>query len=301
MDGGPAPTESPPGSPGPLGPILRDAATRELARAEAMLACHGARLHHGVHQGRKSMRRVRAALALAAPALGRSGWWVDRELRRTLDALSELRDGQALIEALHRVGDKAPPEQAALFARSVRVAEHRRADLARERSYVALDREGLDILATLRASLAGMPWERIEPNDVARMLRDSADRIGEALATVRTDSAGEEAWHDWRRRTRRLSQQQRLLAGTALAVDRGETHAVAERLGAAQDLSLLLAHCGRDSPFSREDRRELALIARERLGHERAALLGRPARVEVAAARVGKRTTPGPTAARNAV
>ena len=39
----------------------------------------------------------------------------------------------------------------------------------------------------------------------------------------------------------------------------------AERLGSAQDLSLLLAHCGDDSLFSQHERRVLARYARPAL------------------------------------
>lgn len=265
-----------------LGVTLRAAADRELARAAAMLALGGTRLHFGVHQGRKSLRRTRAAMALAASALGRSGRLVDRELRRLLDSLSDLRDGQALVEALRRASAALPPADAPLFARAVRVAERRRALLAQQAGRVALDREGLDMIATLRASLAGMPWERVDRAGVARMLRESEARIAAAADAVRADRSDEEAWHDWRRRARRLAQQQRHLAGTTLDADRGALHGVAERLGAAQDLALLLAHCGRDSPFAREDRRALAHAARALQAQARDALLAPPSGAEPA-------------------
>ena len=256
-----------------LGRVLRDAACRELARARALLGWHGARLHVGVHQGRKSLRRTRAALALAAPVLGRSGRLVDRELRRLLVETSDLRDGQALVEALRNVAARLPEVDAPLFDRAVRVAETRRADLARAAGHAAADRERLDMLGTLHASLHGMPWERVGTSVVLPVLRETDTRIDDAIAAVHADPTDDEAWHEWRRRARRRTQQQRLLAGTSLAVDRKAQHAIGERLGAAQDLSLLLAHCGRDSPFDRVDRRELARRVRELQEADRGGLL----------------------------
>ena len=80
-------------------------------------------------------------------------------------------------------------------------------------------------------------------------------------------------WHRWRRRARRASQQRRALeaiglgpaAGAADLFDKRTT----ERLGQAQDLTLLLDHCGADSPFSPSERDALRSYAKPALARLR--------------------------------
>lgn len=98
----PSPAETPPVAP-PPGRSLREFALAELDRAAAQLACEGEARHAGVHQARKSLRRVRATLALARRALGEPGRRLDEDLARLCRGLSALRDGQALVEALQRL------------------------------------------------------------------------------------------------------------------------------------------------------------------------------------------------------
>jgi len=92
-----------------------------------------------------------------------------------------------------------------------------------------------------------------------------------ALRAVERDR--EQDWHRWRRRERRLSQQCRALKAIPLDRDHERHKNFAEKLGEAQDFSLLIAHCGPDSPFSRDDRRALRELAIERLLHLRAKLI----------------------------
>ncbi|MGJ7904736.1 hypothetical protein, partial [Lysobacter sp. 1R34A] len=80
----------------------------------------------------------------------------------------------------------------------------------------------------------------------------------------------DEDWHDWRRRARRLSQQQRALKAARLGRDapKFDKHTI-ERLGAAQDLNLLLDHCGRRSVFGKADRGALRRYAQGELARSR--------------------------------
>ena len=105
------------------------------------------------------------------------------------------------------------------------------------------------VLVTLRAALLGLPWESL-----------SASMVGEAMdsAAQRAETARQRAyahddavdWHRWRRRMRRISQQHRAVLEAGLPAAGEFDKKLTEQLGEMQDLSLLLAHCGKDSPFS---------------------------------------------------
>src|SRR5271154_5410727 len=73
-----------------------DLAGRALGRSRE-------KLHPGIHQARKSIRRIRATLDL-----GRRALWPDaapafEELRKLCRGLSKLRDAHAVIETLDRL------------------------------------------------------------------------------------------------------------------------------------------------------------------------------------------------------
>jgi hypothetical protein len=129
------------------------------------------------------------------------------------------------------------------------------------------------VLDMLLPAVPILPWHA-----VATPLLELS--VGQSIADVQ--AAGERAlrrdrkadWHRWRRRARRLSQQDRALAAVPLNVDAAARNkAQAEQLGHAQDFQLLVEHCGRESPFARADRDALRELAAERLRHLRAKLV----------------------------
>jgi len=256
-----------------VGRRLCDYAVNELANAIACLAWRGPRVHAGVHQARKSLRRVRATLALGAPLLGPGVRLVDRELRKINRGLSKLRDAHALAGALdHLLARHAGDAQATpLLQRALRAAERNRAACARRE--LAADpglRDRGALLATLLAALRGLPWDLLDAAAAeAGLLRSRAD--ADAASAVAADDGDADDWHRWRRRARRLSQQRRALgnpgagAGTARHDKR-----LAILLGEAQDHTLLHEHCGRKSPFAPPDRARLRTWAEQDLARLRA-------------------------------
>ena len=238
-------------------------ARHELEAAIARLGWRGGRRHAGIHQARKSVRRARAALALGADTLGAGAAMVDRELRRINDGLSALRDAQALVETLdRRLSLDHDPATMRVLRRVRRVAAAARAVAAREA--LAAD-PGLAgrraMLGVLCAAMAALPWRAVPASRLHASLADSQSRMDQARERALA-SGGDEDWHRWRRRARRLSQQRRALHSAGLQAELPREHAAfdkhtTERLGVAQDLNLLLEHCGRRSPFSKPDRRAL--------------------------------------------
>ena len=250
------------------GLVLRAYANDELSRAIDCLSWPGAQRHAGVHLARKSMRRVRAALALGAAALGPGARLVDRQVRRVNRSLSTVRDCQALVEALERLRTQQPGEaREQLLKRARRAAVRQR--VARMQAEIRDDPAFLRRRAVLEVLLAGMqalPWTSVLESDLAAAFERGASDA-QAARDRAAKSGRDEDWHRWRRRVRRLSQQHRAVgelgAGLVTASNRYKTLAVL--LGEAQDHALLIAHCGSRSPFDDADRPALKTLARKGL------------------------------------
>jgi CHAD domain-containing protein len=248
------------------GEALRTYAEVELRVAREALGWSGSRRHAGIHQARKSVRRVRATIALAGKSFGRAGELFDKELQRINRSMSPLRDGQALVEALQRLARHTEePAHQAMLRRALGAAERRRAALARATPPPG---DAIGVLEMLLPALPILPWQTVGTPLLALS-------VGQSIAEVQ--DAGERAlkrdrkadWHRWRRRARRLTQQDRALATVPMAVDVAAHKAQAEHLGEAQDYQLLIEHCGRRSPFAKDDRDALCVLAAERLAHLR--------------------------------
>lgn len=257
----------------------------ELEAASACLGWRGGRIHAGVHQARKSLRRIRAALALGGPALGPGGDWVDRAVRTLNRDLSSLRDAQALVEALDRLKVKAPDaDTARLLRRARRLAAARRGEQLRQELAADPGLEGRRaVLRVLHAALQGMPWPMVTDGVWRQALANTHDRSVRAEARAR-DSADAEDWHRWRRRMRRLSQQMRALNNSGVTDETLPSFdkSLAEQLGKAQDLTLLLEHCRDDALLGKDDRHALRDFATAALRRQRRRIVAVAARRGVA-------------------
>jgi CHAD domain-containing protein len=244
--------------------VLRAYACGELDRAITHLGWRGGRVHEGVHQARKSLRRTRAVLALGAAVLGPGRELIDREVRGVNRRLSRMRDTQALVETLDRlIAKRKAPEALPVLRRARRTAASARAESARRElaSDPALTQKRA-LLATLRAALPALPWDSLTETRVRDALADGIVCID--IAGARARATGRDTdWHRWRRRVRRLSQQHRAL-GTLIddiGPARRRVKTLAELLGEGQDYALLHDHCGKRSIFADPDRQILAALA----------------------------------------
>lgn len=268
-----------PASAPPIGEGLRAYAEAELVRAIACFGWRGGRLHAGVHQGRKSLRRVRAVLALGGASLGPGAAWIDAGLREVCRSLSMLRDAHALAGALAALRDGVAEEDRAALGRLHRCACRLRAAAAREhgRAEPGLERSRA-MLRTLLGALGTLPWGALDDEAVLGGL--AAQRERAVRRRRRAEASSDDLrWHAWRRALRRLGQQQRALraCGRKRALPRLPELGLAERLGALQDLGLVIASLGRHGALhgvlDREARRRLRAFLRARLAGLRAALL----------------------------
>ena len=251
------------------GTALRDYGLAELAVAIHGLAMRGGHVHEGIHQARKAIRRTRAMLTLGATSLGPGARLIDRRLRKVNRRLSPLRDAHALVEVLDRLAAKTRSVatlEILLHAR--RIAMRRRADIARTAIFADTLHAELAMVVTLRAALAGLPWQTLSPSSAIEAMAEAADKADAARARAFARDADVD-WHRWRRSMRRVSQQHH--AVVAAGVDVPLPHfdkALTERLGAMQDLVLIQEHCGKKAPLH-EDIHELRRFAEKALERQR--------------------------------
>jgi CHAD domain-containing protein len=242
------------------GAKLGEYAANELMRAARQLGRQGEERHDGVHQGRKSIRRARAALALLAPSLHAATpvRRLDGGLRSLCRGLSSLRDADALRDALLHLAKEAvigPIEcerlcalVSVLRARRLSAALQRDPDFARRRQRLAQAIERLQRL----------PWDTVGPEALKAAHAVSVARLQKALKRA-AKSEDPEDWHLLRRRLRRLRQQESALNECApdIGLHSEDIGALAEQMSTTQDHALLLAHCRRSGVFLARDRATL--------------------------------------------
>lgn len=243
----------------------------ELARAVRCLGWRGARVHAGVHQARKSLRRIRSLLRLGEAGLGAGAQLLEHELRATIHSLGTMRDAQALVETLDRlIGERDADVDGRLLRRTRCVAAAARA--SRTRAVLADDpgfnfrRESLTAMAD---RIGALNWGAVNLEQVTTAVTASAKAARKAARRAQQSDDNSD-WHTWRRRARRYSQQEHALVDFGvLAAARADNKNIAVMLGEAQDLTLLQEHCGAQSLFADKDRRALADLAHDRSRHLR--------------------------------
>ncbi len=251
------------------GIAFRDYGLAELAAACDDLTLRGRRVHAGVHQARKAIRRTRAMLTLGKSVLGPGAKLIDRQLRKANRRLSPLRDAHALVETFDRLNTKVRDEVTrAAVAGARRIVARQRASMVRDPVFASALVHEHAIVATMRAALVGLPWESVTASSITNAMAAAARKATAARkhACAHDDA---DAWHRWRRRMRRISQQHRAATAAGLRVDElGFDKHLTEQLGVMQDLSLLITHCGEDSPFPAH-RTVLRRFAKRRLARQR--------------------------------
>lgn len=222
----------------------------------------------GVHEARKSVRRLRSLLALGRRALGKDAVDViDHELRALARGLSALRDGQVVQDTARDLADDAadPDERANWEALLPLLAERQHRQLAD-----ALGEDPGFVRRQAQAHrqaerLQQLPWDRLHGNDLRQGLERSLRRQARAQATALASGRVDDL-HDWRRRSRRLRMQLAALRKLHVRPRRGGLEAVSLRhvarlvdeLGALQDLALLAQALEALEPTRRPARAALA-------------------------------------------
>ncbi|MFG0284418.1 MAG: CHAD domain-containing protein [Phycisphaerales bacterium JB039] len=226
------------------------AADDELRRILAAQAGRAARAaagddpHEAVHEVRRRCKKARAALRLARPALGSAFARENAFFRDVGRSISQLRDAQAVVEAIpalrERFADEAPAP--VLDRAQTEMRARRDAAAAPDELRDALDRAGAELTQAIDR-LASLPVRGQGFGVVAAGLRRTYRDGREAMKIARREPAIE-ALHEWRKRVKDHRYQismLRQLWPTVMEARQAELHRLSDLLGADHDLATLSA------------------------------------------------------------
>jgi CHAD domain-containing protein len=246
----------------PLPDELRRVITEQLERAAGRLRDPDYERAAAVHDARKAVKKARALLRLARPALP-----VDavRELN------GELRDAAGLLSGT-RDADVMCATYDALAERYAGRLSQARFDRARRALVLPATAEGAadpaaetaDRLEALVARVDALPWDRADREALVGGIVRAHARGRAALHAAR-DEPTVDGLHDWRKRVKDLWYHERLLEELwpeVLPAQAKEAKRLSELLGDDHDLAVLgeaLAAAGEDDvlPLVAERRGEL--------------------------------------------
>ncbi len=249
----------------PLGQAFRRTAADEIAAARAALQCEKGDRDKGVHEARRSFKRLRALLRLASPGMDRPFAKENRRLRDAGRLLAPARDAAVLVQSFDRFVesqrlDLDPADLSVLRGRLARKADAPGAESAAIEANVA---KVIRLLDRVEKNLARLGWPD-DPESLHRGLRKANARLTSAFRAARASGEAEDL-HDWRKRLKDQSAHIELfravLPGT-LKPARKSAKEIAEILGDEHDLCLLSARLrGGRCPSKVRDTRD-ALVER---------------------------------------
>jgi CHAD domain-containing protein len=224
-----------------------------------------------VHEARKRLKSVRAALRLVRPALGDA--LINDENARLRDLgrpLSAVRDAKVMLDTLAELSDHFKQELAKNAFSAVRTALRRRRKTLTQRTLKengALPASAAG-LADARARAARWPLTDLTSKDLLHAVGRTY-RHGKRAMKAALDSADDDALHEWRKRAKDLRHQLAILQPlwpAMLAALADESHTLGNHLGADHDLAVLnnLLNQELHNVGSKADRQALAALIQRR-------------------------------------
>jgi len=226
-----------------------------------------------VHDFRKAMKRWRALLRLLEPFLGDDGRQMRAQARDFAREVAGARDAQSAIEALEDlVDDKVPLSARTVASIRGRLDEKR---LSAEAAQLTQALRARFIIALDAAETAVAAW----PLEIA--FAELARELADAYKLARDDAPGDdwrevdaEVLHDLRRRVVAHRYQMELVEPLWPKFGKlwvAEAQRLRDRLGAFQDLSVLLGFTAPHGALAPWRSRLVPLILARRAQHARAA------------------------------
>jgi CHAD domain-containing protein len=257
----------------PVGEALKAVARDVVAEAREALG-HDKADATAVHDYRKAMKRWRALLRLLEPFLGEEGRRLRTAARNYARELAGARDAQAAMEAVEDIAEHA---QTALSPRSLKTIRAKLDELRkgaeaasvtqamRARLIVALDE--------ITPSIDSWTLDTVSFGDLAGELTKTYRRMRKDAPREDWRSVAPETLHDLRRRVVVHRYQMELVEPLWPKFGRvwvAEAQRLRDRLGAHQDLSMLLAFTAPRQPLAPWRARLTPLIAERQAAHAKA-------------------------------
>ena len=211
----------------------------------ALHCCHKPAKQRGVtvHEVRKHLKKLRAAMRLAIPAVGkRCHAKEDRCVRKIGRLVSDLRDAQVRLQTFRRLRDKAAKNSAKhLFPRTEELLLLERESFSA--AFAGWQRQAIPQLENVKARLMAWPldnldWKKI-CNAVCKIYRRGQRALAEAI-----DDPEPETFHACRKRVKDVWYELRILEPlnrTVLEEMAHDAEVLGELLGSEHDLDFLWA------------------------------------------------------------
>ncbi len=216
------------------------ACIEQIARARAAL--RSAPASTGAFDARRRIKKARAALRLARPALANADWRRDDQaLRAVAQALAPVREAQAHAESLDGLiafyGEALGAQPFAAARRSLAADAARAARMLREADVFAQADAALGVAAHRIGTRAPEPMDRT----VGIVAVRRAYAIGRRDMDRAQETGAAPAFHDWRKRVKRLRFSMRFLELDPHGDGREGLRRLARALGDDHDLYHLRA------------------------------------------------------------
>jgi CHAD domain-containing protein len=227
-----------------------------------------------VHDARKRLKKTRALVRLARPALPKPVFRdTNRALRDRGRALSGARDADVLVATVEGLADAAAGRLPAASFTSLRDTLAQRAD-AHRRASADAPADDADALRSLAREIEELPFGRVRAKHLARALtRTYANGRAEFARADREPST--ERLHEWRKRVKDLWYQQKLVQEAwpaVLKAQAAEAKTLSQLLGDEHDLAVLAETVERDPELTSAAAADRDAIL-ELIAHRRQALL----------------------------
>jgi CHAD domain-containing protein len=232
---------------------VRACAREQLAGAVGRLEHAGEDPVTAVHEARKHLKKTRALLRLARPALGKRAYREENDaLREIALALSRARDADVRVQTAAALAEHATGRLPADVFEQLRATLGAEADSERGDGEAVPDLGG--VVEALRAAerrVERWPLHDADWDDVLRGVARAYTRGRDAFAASRAEPTPERL-HEWRKRAKDLWYHQRLLTPAwpgVLSAQADEAHTLTELLGDDHDLAVLVARLAAPAPL----------------------------------------------------
>ncbi len=181
---------------------IRRVVLEEIDSAAGQLGRKSGNRGEAIHEARKSIKKIRGALRLVQPELGRIYKRENTRLRDLGHKLSEIRDAEAIIEVFDDLVAKYNDELQRNGLASIRVGL--RKSKSEIEQAVNLDETALRGISTLRAARKRVPSWPLKADGFTAIeggLRNRYRRGRQAMATAKKDPTPEN-FHEWRKRVK---------------------------------------------------------------------------------------------------
>lgn len=255
------------------GTAVRELARREAERAQEQLTSHSVDAESAIHEFRKSMKALRALARLVRGSLGEGFRPCNRALRDAARHLADLRDEDAVLEALRALdADEASDADRAVLARAEQELSRRS---ERPAALASLSERAKMALQTFEPAARALAELEIDSYmDFEEGLRRTY-RSARARARAVDRQKDDVALHELRKRVKDHRFHLDLLlqsAPTVLGAESALAHEASELLGNDHDLVVLAGRLDA-LRLDEEERMDLKKLIQERRKHLQARAL----------------------------